>query len=57
MVALMGEDYRLHTSGRIDPYAFGNAVAPLVNALRRAVADGKAEHRAVGSWSIKSSDD
>lgn len=33
IVALMGEEYRLHTSGRLDPYAFGNAVAPLVNAL------------------------
>lgn len=33
IVALMGEEYRLHTSGKIDPYEFGNAVAPLVNAL------------------------
>ena len=33
IVALMREEYAAYTAGNIDPYGFGNAVAPLVSAL------------------------
>ncbi|GLK57436.1 SLT domain-containing protein [Methylopila capsulata] len=33
VVSLLRQEFNNHTLGQLDPYEFGNAVAPLVNAL------------------------
>lgn len=57
IVALMREEYAAHTAGTLDPYGFGNAVAPLVNALAALALMDKQDHERPEAGKASRSDD
>lgn len=57
IVELMREEYGIHSVGKLDPYEFGNAVAPLVNALAALSLMEKQDDRNPGIGEASRSDD
>lgn len=57
IVSLMKQEYENHTVGDLDPYEFGHAVAPLVNALAALSLIEKAEHEGAEPGVASRSDD
>lgn len=57
IVELLREEYRLHSVGKLDPYEFGTAVAPLVNALAALSLIEKQDHQRPGLGEASRSDD
>ena len=54
---LMRQEYQNHALGKLDPYEFGAAVAPLVNALAALALIEKQEHHPAGLGEASRSDD
>jgi hypothetical protein len=57
IVDLMRQEYQKHALGKLDPYEFGAAVAPLVNALAALALMEKQEHPPSGLGEASRSDD
>jgi hypothetical protein len=57
VVDLMRQEYQNHSLGKFDPYEFGGAVAPLVNALAALSLMEKQEHEHSGPGQASRSDD
>lgn len=57
IVDLMRQEFSNHTVGELDPYEFGNAVAPLVNAMAALALIEKQEHQPADMGEASRSDD
>ena len=57
IIGLMRQEYENHTVGKLDPYEFGSAVAPLVNALAALSLMEKQEDQTSGLGHASRSDD
>jgi hypothetical protein len=57
IVDLMRQEYVNHSLGQLDPYDFGNAVAPLVNALAALSLMEKQDHHSSHMGEASRSDD
>jgi len=57
IVSLLNQEFANHTLGKLDPYEFGNAVAPLVNALAALTLMQKDESHGAGLGEASRSDD
>ena len=57
IVGLMSDEFSRRSGGAFDAYDFGNAVAPLVNALAALALIEKQDHRSDGPGVASRSDD
>ncbi|GBD48685.1 hypothetical protein [Methylopila sp. Yamaguchi] len=57
IVSLLHQEFNNHTLGKLDPYDFGNAVAPLVNALAALTLMQKEQPHSAGLGEASRSDD
>lgn len=57
IISLITQEYENHSLDKLDPYEFGNAVAPLVNAFAALTIVEKDRDQAAGLGSASRSDD